>query len=199
MMVEVVETLRLAWTGEQFDFRGTPVRVLPKPARPGGPPLALGGASEGSARRAAALGLPYEPVGERFYQTYLEELGRLGKPLPPPRPGEGTRPFPGFVAVARDPSAYWAQAGRHVLHNANEYVSYAQRKDLTPFTAATDPDELVHRGEAKVYTPEELVAECQIRGPDSALRFDPLEGGLPPALAWQSLRLFEEEVLAQLP
>ena len=52
MMVEIVETLRTAWTGEEFDFRGTRIRVLPLPARPGGPPLALAGTSEASARRA---------------------------------------------------------------------------------------------------------------------------------------------------
>ena len=92
LMVEVVETLRQAWQGEEFEFRGHPVRVLPKPARPGGPPLALGGSSEGSARRAAALDLAYEPTGERFYQVYLDELRRLGKPLPPP--AGGGRPEP---------------------------------------------------------------------------------------------------------
>jgi len=30
------------------------------------------------------------------------------------------------------------------------------------------------------------------------LRFNPLEGGIPPELAWQSLRLFEDEVLPNL-
>lgn len=198
LMVETVETLRAAWTGEPFEFRGSTVQVLPRPARPGGPPLALAGTSEGSARRAAALGVGYEPLGEHFYQLYLAELARLGQPAPPPRPGEGIDPLPGFVVVAHDPAAYWAEVGPHVLHNENEYASYARRKDLTPFQAATDPDELIHRGAARVYTPEELVATCRAMGPDGVLRFNPLEGGVPPEVGWRSLRLFETEVLPHI-
>ena len=199
IMVETIDTLKKAWTGEEFEFRGHPLRVLPKPARPGGPPLALAGTSEGSAKRAAALDLAYEPLGEQFYRAYLDELGRLGKPLPPPRPGEGLPGFPSYVAVADDPADYWAKVARHVQHNANEYASYAQRKDLTPFKAAKDPDELLRRGDARVYTPAELVAACQAVGPDGVLRFNPLEGGIPPDTAWESLRLFEREVLPELP
>ena len=199
MMREIVETLRSAWIGEEFDFRGTRVRVLPLPARPGGPPLALAGTSEGSARRAAALDLAYEPLGERFYQAYLDELGRLGKPLPTGRRHDGTSPYPAFIAVAEDPGTYWAQIGRHVLHNVNEYAGYAQRKDLTPFAAVADPDELLHTNQAKVYTPSQLLDAVNAAGRESPLRFNPLEGGIPPELAWQSLRLFEHEVLPHLP
>jgi len=197
-MVETVETLRAAWTGEPFEFRGSTVQVLPKPARAGGPPLALAGTSEGSARRAAALDVGYEPLGEHFYQVYLGEMARLGRPAPPPCPGEGIEPLPGFVAVAHDPAAYWAEVGPHVLHNENEYASYARRKDLTPFKAASDPDELLRRGAARVYTPEEMVAACRAMGPDGVVRFNPLEGGIPPEAAWRSLRLFETEVLPHI-
>ena len=199
MMVEVIETLRAAWTGEEFDFRGAKVRVLPLPARPGGPPLSLAGTSMGSARRAATYDLAYDPLGEQFYEEYLAELGRLGKPLPPPRPGEATGRLPGFVAVARDPEAYWAKIARHVQHNANEYAGYAQRKDLTPYKSADEPDDLLRMGAAKVYLPEELVEACKALGPDGVLRFQPLEGGIPPELGWECLQLFEDEVLPHLP
>jgi hypothetical protein len=199
LMRETVETLRAAWTGEEFEFRGTPVRVLPLPARPGGPPLALAGTSEGSARRAAALDVAYEPLGAQFYRAYLDELGRLGKPLPPGRRIDGTSPYPGWIGVARDPGAYWAQVGRHVLHNVNEYAGYAQRKDLSPFAAVADPDDLLRTNQARVYTPAELIDAVRVAGPNSELRFNPLEGGIPPELAWQSLRLFAEEVLPSLP
>ena len=198
LMTETVETLRAAWTGEEFVFRGTPVRVLPRPARPGGPPLALGGTSEGSARRAAALDLDYEPLGAQFYEVYLDELDKLGKERPR-RPAGGAVPFPRWIGVARDPEAYWSEVGRHVLHNVNEYAGYARRKDLTPFQAVDQPDDLIRSGEAKVYTPEELVAACAAAGPGATLRFNPLEGGIPPETAWRSLRLFEAEVLPHLP
>jgi alkanesulfonate monooxygenase SsuD/methylene tetrahydromethanopterin reductase-like flavin-dependent oxidoreductase (luciferase family) len=199
LMVETVATLRQAWTGDAFEFRGHPVRVLPRPVRPGGPPLTLAGTSHGSAKRAATLELRYDPLGEQFYQTYLAELAALGKPLPSPRPGEGVDPLPRYTAVAHDPGAYWATVGPHVLHNANEYAGYAQRKDLTPFAAATDPDELLDTGAARVFTPQELIDACVQRGPDSVVRFNPLEGGTPPEVAWQSLELFEREVLPHLP
>ena len=39
---EVVRTLRDAWTGEPFEFHGRTVRVTPRPAQPGGPPIARG-------------------------------------------------------------------------------------------------------------------------------------------------------------
>lgn len=198
LMVEAVATLRKAWSGEEFDFRGSTVRVLPRPARPGGPPLALAGSSEGSARRAAALDLAYEPVGEHFYEVYLEELVRLGKPLPPSRPGAELAVLPRYIAVSLDPDRYWASVGRYVLHNANEYAGYTRRTDLTPFKAASDPDELVRRGEARVYTPDQLVQACHEIGPDGAVNFDPLDGGIPPQLGWESLTAFEQEVWPRL-
>lgn len=195
MMIEAVDTLRKAWTGEQFEFRGQQVRVLPRPAQEGGPPLAIGGTSEGAARRAAQLGVAFEPLGNQFYDAYLDELGRLGRPLPEERRATFGGAFPKYVAVAADPEAYWAEVGRHVLHNANEYASYARRKDLTVFKEANDPDELLRTGEAKVFTPKELTAALLGAPEGVTLRFNPLEGGIPPELGWQSLRLFESEVL----
>src|SRR5579864_9052810 len=61
---EVVRTLRDAWTGEPFEFRGRTVRITPRPAQSGGPPIAMGGSTEAAARRAARLGdgfLPSSP------------------------------------------------------------------------------------------------------------------------------------------
>lgn len=198
MMVEIVDTLRKAWTGEEFDFRGVPVRVLPRPFQNGGPDLALAGTSVGSARRAAALDMPYEPLGDQFYEVYLEELRRLGKPLPPMSPIAAEVSQPSFVHIATDPEAAWGKIGPHVLHNANEYAAYAQRKDLTPFKAGSDPDVLLETGAAKVLTPQECIDLCRKIGPSGAFRLNPLEGGIDPELGWESLKLFENEVLPVL-
>ena len=200
MMEEAVRTLRQAWTGEPFDFRGATVRVLPRPARSGGPPLALAGASDATARRAARLGLPYQPVGARFYQVYLEELGRLGRDVPDPGPFSvrGGSRAPSFLHVSEDPDAAWARIAPHALHHTNTYASWAQRKDLTPFRAVTDADELRANGSHQVLTPEECIELCRRLGPEGRLSFMPLLGGLDPDLAWESLRLFENKVLAQL-
>ncbi|MCW0214440.1 MAG: LLM class flavin-dependent oxidoreductase [Pseudonocardia sp.] len=192
MMVEIVETLRAAWTGEPFEFRGEQVRVLPRPVQPGGPPLAIAGTSEGAARRAAVLGVDFEPLAGLFQDVYAEELTRLGKPVPAPT--HGLRQA-SFVHVARDPEAAWAKVGRHVLHNANEYAGYARRKDLTPFKQVEDPDELLASGAARVVTPEECVQMIRANG---GLRLNPLEGGIDPDVAWESLELVEKEVLPAL-
>jgi hypothetical protein len=45
-----------------------------------------------------------------------------------------------------------------------------------------------------VLTPDELVAELRA-APFPFAFFHPLCGGIPPDLAWSSLRLFENEVL----
>ncbi|WP_433502774.1 LLM class flavin-dependent oxidoreductase [Pseudonocardia halophobica] len=193
MMVETVETLRAAWTGEAFDFRGARVRVLPRPVQPGGPPLLIAGTSEGAARRAARLGVGWEPLGGQFVAEYRDELARLGNPTPPDEAPAAAHPP--FVHVAENPAAAWAVVGKHVLHNVNEYASYARRKDLTPFQAVSDPDELLATGAAVVLTPPECVDLLRRIGPEGRFRLNPLEGGIPPQTAWESLRLVEREVL----
>src|SRR5437762_8727877 len=54
-VTETVATLRAAFTGEPFEFRGRIVQVTPPPHRPSGPAIMLGGSSEPAARRAARI------------------------------------------------------------------------------------------------------------------------------------------------
>jgi hypothetical protein len=49
-----------------------------------------------------------------------------------------------------------------------------------------------------VGTPDDVVAAAGRLLPGGALTFNPLAGGLPPALAWPSLELFASEVLPRL-
>jgi len=58
---ESVEILRKAWRGERFfhdgdAFRFDRIRISPPPARPGGPPILLGGYVDAALRRAGELG-----------------------------------------------------------------------------------------------------------------------------------------------
>ena len=201
IMEDTIVTLQRAWTGEPFEFRGHTVQVLPCPAQKDGPPLALAGASEGSARRAARLGLPYQPVGEQFYEIYLEELGKLGKDIPEGAFSIGASSAvqaPSYLFIAKDPDAAWAKIAPHALHHTNTYASWAQRKDLTPFKAMDDADALRRNGSHQVLTPEECADLCRAIGPDGRLGFMPLLGGLDPELAWESLHLFEHDVLPKL-
>ncbi len=52
---ETVTTLKAAFTGEPFEYRGRTVCITPRPFRPGGPSILLGGSSEPAARRAARI------------------------------------------------------------------------------------------------------------------------------------------------
>ena len=57
---ETIEVLRRAWTGRRFSFEGRTLRydrvkVTPQPARPGGPPILLGGYDRKAVIRAGRL------------------------------------------------------------------------------------------------------------------------------------------------
>src|SRR5438477_147587 len=68
LMEEAVETLKQAWTGEPFEFRGETVRILPRPAQRPRPEIHMGGASPASAKRAARIADGYQPLAPRLYQ-----------------------------------------------------------------------------------------------------------------------------------
>ncbi|MBO0731644.1 MAG: LLM class flavin-dependent oxidoreductase, partial [Acidimicrobiaceae bacterium] len=67
---EGVEILRLAWSGEPFNFDGkryqfADVRVTPDPVQPGGPPLWMASTSPASATRAVRYNTHLLPQGNR--------------------------------------------------------------------------------------------------------------------------------------
>ncbi len=71
----------------------------------------------------------------------------------------------------------------------------AAQDDLaSPFHSVADIDQLRATGQYRVLTPEQFVAELTA-APLPFAQFQPLRGGMPPELAWSSLRLFEHEVL----
>jgi hypothetical protein len=61
-----------------------------------------------------------------------------------------------------------------------------------------DTDALRATGQYRVVTPDEFVSQLQA-APFPFAMFHPLVGGTPPELAWESLRLFEREVLPAFP
>ena len=65
---ETLQVLKLAWSGEAFNFEGkryrfSDLRVTPDPVQQGGPPLWLAATSPAGARRAAAFGTHLLPQG----------------------------------------------------------------------------------------------------------------------------------------
>jgi alkanesulfonate monooxygenase SsuD/methylene tetrahydromethanopterin reductase-like flavin-dependent oxidoreductase (luciferase family) len=191
LLDEYVDVLRKAWTGEPFDWRGREVRATPAPHSP--PVVLIGGSTEKAARRAARLHAGFFPaVADQALATaYEEECARLGFTGFVVMPGG-----PGFVHVTDDPERDWARIAPHALYDAQTYDAWqtpGQRSQV--HTAAKTVEELRTSGVYRVVTPDECVALAREYG---RVLLHPLMGGLPPALGWASLELFERKVLGRL-
>jgi alkanesulfonate monooxygenase SsuD/methylene tetrahydromethanopterin reductase-like flavin-dependent oxidoreductase (luciferase family) len=194
MMEEALQALKQAWTGEPFEFRGTTVRILPRPAQRPHPPVYLGGSAPATAKRAAQFADGYEPLGPPdLYDLYVAECEKLGKTAPPQSDNRARMVL--FFHIAEDPDKAWATIGKHAMHEMNDYGRWAATNSASPYSEVTNPDDLRAPGMYEVLTPDEAVKAITERG--GAL-FKPLMGGMPPDLAWESLELFESKVRPML-
>jgi alkanesulfonate monooxygenase SsuD/methylene tetrahydromethanopterin reductase-like flavin-dependent oxidoreductase (luciferase family) len=192
LLEEGIEVLRQAWTGEEFEYRGRRVRVTPRPARPEGPGLILGGASPAAARRAARLGLGFLPVDASVWGYYQEACAELGRDVGPAPGLDGPR----FIHVADDPDEAWARIAPHAFHDTNVYGAWlASANERGPYEMTDDVDSLRTSGAYVVITPDECVARIRETG---SLMLHPLMGGLDPDLAWESLELIASKVIPRL-
>lgn len=190
-ITETVRTLKAAFAGEPFEYRGRTVHVTPAPYRPGGPGVVLGGSSEPAARRAARIADGFLPSIPEVWAFYRDEVQLLGRPDPGPCPIGQNR----TVALAEDPERGWEELGPYFLHETNAYGAWQAQDDTgSPYRGMPDLDELRASGSYAVLTPEELIRELK-EAPFPFAFLHPLCGGIPPELAWSSLRLFEHEVL----
>ena len=190
-VTETVATLKAAFAGEPFEFRGRTVQVTPAPFQPGGPSIMLGGSSEPAARRAARIADGFIPSVPEVWDFYRDEVQQLGRPDPGPSPIGESR----TVALAEDVEQGWEQMGPFFLHENNSYGTWqAQDHVASPYKSVDDVDQLRTTGQYSVLTPDEFVAELEAAAFPFAF-FHPLCDGMPPDLAWSSLHLFENEVL----
>ncbi|CAI7975197.1 Flavin-dependent oxidoreductase, luciferase family (Includes alkanesulfonate monooxygenase SsuD and methylene tetrahydromethanopterin reductase) [Frankia sp. Hr75.2] len=193
-VTEVVTTLKAAFSGQPFDYRGRRVHLTPGPYRPSGPWISLGGSSEPAARRAARIADGFIPSDLRVWEFYRDEVQRLGRPDPGPSPIGATR----TTVLAEDPDKGWQQMAPYFLHQMNTYGAWQAQADVsTPYHSVADVDELRASGQFRVGTPDQLVTELRASRTPFA-NFHPLCGGMPIDLAWSSLRLFEREVLPRV-
>lgn len=188
---DVIGVLQQAWTGEEFSYRGRTVRVLPTPHKP--PVLFYGGGSPAAARRAARLGLHFQPQAadpslKELYQAECRAHGR--------EPGFVLLPSPGPATVfcSEDPDRFWAENGEYFLAEARGYNAW--HNDTA--SLVRDPSETVEamreRGTYVVDTPDNLIAAC-LRRDLRVLASHPLCGGLPAEASWESLKLVCETVM----
>lgn len=190
LVEEAVHTLRSAWTGEPFEFRGRTVRVTPLPCQPGGPRIVLGGSSKAAARRAARIGDGFIPVDGTSWDAYRDELVRLGKPDPGPH---GT-PGMSVTYLAEDPDAAWPELLPYFAHENNAYGAWLDEAGLSgPYKPMPD-DDLRRSGRYRILTPEQYAAELSRMGEFAFAFLNPMVGGIPPALGWECLRLYDEQV-----
>ncbi|MFO0688394.1 MAG: TIGR03619 family F420-dependent LLM class oxidoreductase [Myxococcota bacterium] len=92
---EAIEIIRRHWTESKVEHHGRfhdfgPVKIEPKPVRPGGPPIIVGGRKAVSMRRAGRLGDGYishmcdvatYAANLRAIAGHAREAGRAGKPF----------------------------------------------------------------------------------------------------------------------
>jgi alkanesulfonate monooxygenase SsuD/methylene tetrahydromethanopterin reductase-like flavin-dependent oxidoreductase (luciferase family) len=198
LMEDTVTVLRAAWTGEPFEWNGRTIVVTPPPGTPGGPKLLMGGKSAVAARRAARLRCAFSPASgdKALADAYRAECAAVG--FEGSVEGLGDRPArPGFVMVAKDPEAVWQQVAPHALYDAQTYASWqddAVRSDWV-VPDLVDAESLRTSGRYLVVDPQECI---EIVRRDGGLVLHPLMGGIAPELAWESLRLVEQEVLPRV-
>jgi alkanesulfonate monooxygenase SsuD/methylene tetrahydromethanopterin reductase-like flavin-dependent oxidoreductase (luciferase family) len=185
--VETVETLRSAWTGERFDYRGRSVLVRPAPHAAGGPAIELGGSSDGAARRAARLGVGFVPTEKGPWEVYRKERIALGHD----DPGELFRSDSRFFHLSDEPDADWDRIAPYAMHESNAYARWLAEAGGGIYKAYDDADALRASGDYRVLPPRALAEELHAEGPFALATFHPLMGGLAPELGWESLRRVE--------
>jgi len=198
LVEDTVALWRKAWTGEPFEWQGRALLVTPPPATPGGPNIMIGGKSEPAARRAARLRLPFYPANaeQALREAYFDECGKIGfaGSIEGQLPG---RARPGFLMVSRDPEAVWRAIGEHALYDAATYRAWQDDKVHSSWVIEDSSNLASIRasGNYVVVTPDDCRA---MAAASMGLTLHPLMGGIDPALAWESLRLIETEVLPHL-
>lgn len=190
-VTEMVHTLKAAFAGKPFEYRGRTVHITPEPIRPGGPAVILGGASEPAARRAARIADGFVPSEPQFWEFYRDEMIKLGKP----DPGPGMVGSAEVTALASNVDAGWQAMGPFFLHETNAYGAWkvAAAED-TPYDVFPDTDALRAANRYHVITPQQMIEQMKA-APVPGAQFHPLCGGMPIDIAWESLKLFEKEVL----
>ena len=206
---ELVPLLRRAWTGQSFDYRGTTVRVTPRPVQDP-MPIYLGGSSPRGIERAVQLGdgffPPGMPTGWRKYRARCLELGRRD-------PGEYPARGPIFLWVTKESKdRVWERLAPHVRHQIDSYAAwttgaygrpdgpFVPSRDIagSPRTKLGSVESLRQGGAYEVLDPDEAIALAERLGPEGELYFNPLLAGIDPAEAWKMLDLVEREVFPSL-
>lgn len=207
-LTEIVEILRLAWSGDRFDFRGRhysydAVRVTPQPARV--PPIYVGGFVDSAIRRAGRIGDGYissrarpERVRDAFEAAAAarRESGREGLPL---------AALLQNAFVTTDPDRDWPIVARGIGHQLGVYAGWRAGTDVpgSPLKVAP-PDDATIRATTAYGTPDDVyeflkpLVPILAAHPDSHLILRFHYPGMDAAPAAEAIRLFAREVAPRL-
>jgi len=168
--------------------------VTPAPYSRPHPFLFYGGGSPAAARRAARLGLNFQPQHgdpelKRIYDETCRAAGREpGFVLQAPAGGPAT------VFCAERPEEFWERYGHHLLADAVAYQEWHGEAGSYVVDQSRTVEEMRAAGVYIVLTADELVERCR-SGEIGLVTSHPACGGLPAEPSWESLRLVCETVL----
>jgi alkanesulfonate monooxygenase SsuD/methylene tetrahydromethanopterin reductase-like flavin-dependent oxidoreductase (luciferase family) len=189
-----VKAIRNAWRGETFEFNGRTVKVSPLPVQQPGPPIYMGGGVPAAARRAARIADGFLPMVPEAYVDYEQECIKLNK-----QPVHVGKIEAVFVHISNDPDRDWARIAPHALDQSNMYVKWQSQTNANGiFEPVTDAKMLRSSGTFAVVTPDECLEMIERLGDDGLISLDPLMGGMPVELGWESLELFASAVAPRM-
>lgn len=200
---EEYDLFGVAWETRGVDIETRIQRMLdawasgettPGPLSQPHPILFYGGGSVTAAKRAARLGLNFQPQvgGPELKEIYEAECRSFGR-----EPGF-TLLAPGGPAnvfCAEDPDRFWAEFGHCLLADAQGYAAW-RAADTTSYVRddSSSVEEMRAAGVYVVHTPSDLIELCR-SGEIKLVTAHPACGGLPTEPSWDSLRLICETVL----
>lgn len=192
LLDELIPFLRQAWTGEPFEYQGEIRRVTPRPVQ-NPMKIYLGGMSEAATDRAARLADGFHTLMPQTWERYRNSCHKFGKPDPGPFTPRG----PLFLWVTKDDKE--KVLARLKPHFDQQIESYDEQNRKAG-GGLVNPWELRpgQKPPYEIVTPEEAIALANALGPKGELIFQPLLSAIDPKLAWDMLRLVENEVLPHL-
>jgi alkanesulfonate monooxygenase SsuD/methylene tetrahydromethanopterin reductase-like flavin-dependent oxidoreductase (luciferase family) len=194
---EAVDVCRKAWSGQPFSYRGRLIEVV-SPISDPVPRLLMGASFPKMIRKAAEIADGLSPAESKLYDLFREERLKLGKSDPGPFPKQ----TPAFLYITEDPKRAWDVVGPHWLHTTQSYMKLAQQADQKrvndKFPIVNSVEDLKSSPGYRVMTPEQCLQMVEEMGDDTQFHFNPMQGGLHPDAAWESLKLFERKVLPHL-
>lgn len=185
-----LDLLIQALRGKEFHYNGSARRLNPLPVSPPHTLLTIGGNSRAAARRAARLGLFFCPAIDdkelelAYYAACKEHGFKFGYVISPRAPATSF--------ISKDPEACWRKIGDYLLYDATAYRAWQHpNRRAYAESFASNLQELKLEAKYRILTPEQAIQIIQETG---SLHLAPLTGGVPIAMGWQSLRLFEDSV-----